>query len=130
MGWQLCCDIVFYLFTILWIVTRLGIYPFHIIQSTTIEAPKIIPMFPAYYIFNTLLLLLLLLHVIWTWLILKIGYRAIRAGQMEGDLRSSSSSLDTTDESDVAREVKRPKKKVLRVDNSNEPDTTQGSEPK
>lgn len=50
--------------------------------STSIEAPKIVPMFPAYYIFNSLLILLLLLHAIWTYLILQIAYRAFHAGQV------------------------------------------------
>jgi len=39
-------------------------------------------MFPAYYIFNSLLILLLFLHAIWTYLILKIAYRAFNAGQV------------------------------------------------
>lgn len=53
-----------------------------ICYSTSIEAPKIVPMFPAYYIFNSLLILLLFLHAIWTYLILKIAYRAFNAGQV------------------------------------------------
>lgn len=90
-NYQKLCDYIFVIFTILWIVTRIGVYPFWIIYSTSIEAPKIVPMFPAYYIFNTLLLLLLILHFIWTYLILKIAYNSFNAGQMEGDIRSSSS---------------------------------------
>jgi sphingoid base N-palmitoyltransferase len=42
----------------------------------------IIEMFPAYYIFNFLLLLLLVLHVGWTYLILRIVYNSIIAGQV------------------------------------------------
>lgn len=90
-GYQKVCDVIFAIFTVLWIVTRLGVYPFWIIYSTSIEAPNIVPMFPAYYIFNGLLILLLILHVFWTYLILKIAYKALNAGQMEGDIRSSSS---------------------------------------
>ncbi|KOX68381.1 Ceramide synthase 4, partial [Melipona quadrifasciata] len=79
------------------------IFPCYIkCYSTSIKAPKIVPMFPAYYIFNSLLILLLFLHMIWTYLILKIAYNAFYAGQMEGDIRSSSSedisdtSMDNT----------------------------------
>lgn len=50
-------------------------------------------MFPAYYIFNGLLIILLVLHIFWTYLILKIAYKALNAGQMEGDIRSSSSNI-------------------------------------
>lgn len=49
---------------------------------TSVEAPTIIEMFPAYYIFNFLLLLLLVLHVGWTYLILRIVYNSIMAGQV------------------------------------------------
>ncbi|KYM97789.1 LAG1 longevity assurance like protein 5 [Cyphomyrmex costatus] len=90
-NYQRLCDCIFAAFTILWIVTRMGVYPFWIIYNTSIEAPKIVPMFFAYYIFNSLLILLLFLHAIWTYLIIQIAYRAFNAGQMEGDIRSNSS---------------------------------------
>jgi ceramide synthetase len=50
--------------------------------STSIEAPTFVEMFPAYYIFNSLLILLLLLHLAWTYVILKIAYKAMAAGQV------------------------------------------------
>ncbi|XP_074033325.1 ceramide synthase 6 isoform X2 [Leptinotarsa decemlineata] len=89
-GYQKVCDTIFAIFTILWITTRIGIFPFWIIRNTSIDAPKIVPMFPAYYIFNSLLILLLILHCFWTYLILKIVHNSLNAGQMEGDIRSSS----------------------------------------
>lgn len=39
-------------------------------------------MFPAYYIFNFLLSILLVLHVIWTYYILKIAYRSLFIGMV------------------------------------------------
>ncbi|GBP45833.1 Ceramide synthase 6 [Eumeta japonica] len=92
-NYQKLCDVLFAMFTVLWIVTRLGVYPFYIIWSTSIRAPMLLPMFPAYYIFNSLLCLLLALHILWTWFILQVAYKAINAGQMEGDIRSSSSEI-------------------------------------
>ncbi|XP_049879536.1 ceramide synthase 5-like isoform X3 [Pectinophora gossypiella] len=92
-NYQKLCDVIFAVFTVLWIMTRLGFYPFYIIWSTSIRAPMLLPMFPAYYIFNSLLCLLLVLHLVWTWLILQVAYKAIAAGQMEGDIRSSSSDV-------------------------------------
>ena len=47
--------------------------------SATIEAPQMVEMFPAYYIFNGLLSVLLVLHVIWTYFILKIAFHALLA---------------------------------------------------
>uniref|UniRef100_A0A1L8DUL0 Protein transporter n=2 Tax=Nyssomyia neivai TaxID=330878 RepID=A0A1L8DUL0_9DIPT len=96
-SYQKLCDAIFAIFTIVWIVTRLGFYP-RIIYNTSIEAPQILPMFPAYYIFNTLLILLLILHIVWTYLILQIAYTAVKSGQMEGDIRSSSSDFSESSE--------------------------------
>lgn len=48
--------------------------------STSVTAPQIVPMFPAYYIFNSLLILLFVLHVIWTWMIVKVAYKSFTAG--------------------------------------------------
>uniref|UniRef100_A0A1L8EBK0 Protein transporter n=1 Tax=Haematobia irritans TaxID=7368 RepID=A0A1L8EBK0_HAEIR len=92
--YQKLCDVIFAIFTVVWLITRLGFYP-RIIYSTSIEAPKILPMFPAYYIFNSLLIMLLLLHIVWTYMILKIVIDSLQKGLMSGDIRSS-------DESDVS----------------------------
>ena len=51
-------------------------------HSTCFDAKLIVPMFPAYYIFNSMLLLLLVLHFIWTYFILKVCYRAVLSGQV------------------------------------------------
>jgi len=100
-NYQRTCDILFTSFAITWIVTRLGVYPTWILYSTTIEAPQIVEMFPAYYIFNALLAILLMLHVIWTYFILKIVYKAMYTGKTEKDTRSDSSdeTLSSTDDS-------------------------------
>ncbi|XP_054267574.1 ceramide synthase 6-like [Macrosteles quadrilineatus] len=96
--YQKLCDTVFAIFTISWLVTRTGIFPFILIYSTTVRGPIIVntPMFPAYYIFNGLLFFLLGLHLFWTYLILKLAKSALSAGQMEGDIRSSSSDFSDT----------------------------------
>ncbi|CAG0879822.1 unnamed protein product, partial [Darwinula stevensoni] len=71
------CNLLFGIFTFLWIVTRLGIFPFKIIYSTCWEATTLYPVFPAYYIFNSLLMALLLLHVFWTYWILRSALKAL-----------------------------------------------------
>lgn len=85
------CEIVYGFFTMSWFVSRLGIYPSWILYSTTVEAPQIIELWPAYHIFNVMLYLLMVLHVIWTYFILKVAYNAIYAtpGKM-ADTRSDS----------------------------------------
>lgn len=102
--WQRTCDILFGIFTIVWIYTRLYLYPFWILQrqvtpistcycssklclfSTCFGAKEIVPMFAAYYIFNSMLLMLLVLHIIWTYFILKVLYRAVLSGQVSAVL--------------------------------------------
>lgn len=99
--YQGLCHVVFAMFTIAWLTTRTGIFPFVIIYSSAIRAPVIAntPMFPAFYIFNVLLFSLLGLHIFWTYLILKVAKSALSAGAA-GDVRSSSSDLsDTSDHS-------------------------------
>lgn len=80
-NYQKLCDGIFAFFTIIWIATRLGFFP-RIIYSTSVEAPRILPMFPAYYIFNSLLILLLCLHVAWTYMILKIAHNSLKSGKV------------------------------------------------
>ncbi|KAK2706250.1 ceramide synthase 6-like isoform X2 [Artemia franciscana] len=86
------CDIFFAIFTLIWIVSRLGYFPFWIIRSSLFEAYTFIPFFPAYYIFNGLLCTLLLLHVIWTYYILRILWKVFN-GSETSDSRSSTSEL-------------------------------------
>jgi len=88
---QMWCDVTFAVFVLIWIVTRLGVYPGWILYSTTIDATYIVQFFPAYYIFNGMMLGLLVLHCIWTYYILLMAYQALHAGQITGDSRSDSS---------------------------------------
>lgn len=80
-NYQKLCDAIFAVFTIIWIITRLGFYP-RVIYSSSVEAPRILPMFPAYYIFNSLLIMLLCLHVAWTYMILKIAHSSLKSGKV------------------------------------------------
>lgn len=51
---------------------RCGIYPGWILRSTLFDAIRLSSMFPAYYIFNGLLCLLQVLHIVWTYLLFKV----------------------------------------------------------
>ncbi|CDW58969.1 TRAM LAG1 CLN8 domain containing protein [Trichuris trichiura] len=79
------CNTLFSIFFVVWVATRLGIYPFRIIYSTTIEAPALVSFFVAYYTFNSLLLVLLALQLIWTYLILRIAVNTARSGEVNVD---------------------------------------------
>ena len=92
-NYQKLCDLLFACFAMTWVVTRLGVYPTWILYSTTIEAPQIVEMFPAYYIFNGLLSILLVLHVIWTYFILKIIYKAMYSGKVNSNQCGGGKSI-------------------------------------
>ena len=70
-------NILFALLAFSWIFTRIVLLPYRIIAYSSYYALWVVKMFPAYYIFNSLLCALQVLHVIWTALILKIGYDSI-----------------------------------------------------
>ncbi|XP_069185623.1 ceramide synthase 6 [Procambarus clarkii] len=97
-GHKAFCDAVFAIFAVLWVITRVGIYPMWILYSTAVDAPTIVPMFPAYYIFNSLLFTLLFLHVYWTYLILRIIAVTITKGNVEDNRSSSDPSEFSHDE--------------------------------
>ncbi|KAK5644978.1 hypothetical protein RI129_006278 [Pyrocoelia pectoralis] len=96
LGYQKLCDTVFVIFTVVWMVTRLGIYPFWIIRSAIWDSAEIIPVQPLYYFFNGFLIFIFALDIFWTYFLLKIIYKFWKVGHAEGDARSGSS--DNNDE--------------------------------
>ncbi len=61
-----------------------------ILYSTTYEAPELMGPFPAYYLFNVLLYILQVMHLIWFYMIVRIAYKAITVGTVDKDDRSES----------------------------------------
>lgn len=94
---QRLADIIFAIFTVTWIYSRCYLLPTRVIYYTAHEALSIVPIFPAYYIFNLLICSLQLLHILWTWLIMRIVFYALKNDGMR-DLRSDS-------EDDAAHEL-------------------------
>jgi len=60
-GLKKISEVFFGGFAVTWIVTRIGIFPCWIIYSVAYEAPQHMQYFPAYYVFNALLALLLVM---------------------------------------------------------------------
>ena len=58
-------------------------------------------MFPAYYLFNILLYILQVMHVIWFYMILRIIRRSFTTAQIERDDRSESEYDGTTPKQDT-----------------------------
>ncbi|KAL8138731.1 hypothetical protein V2J09_004732 [Rumex salicifolius] len=97
-GAERLASFAFILFVLSWILLRLTYYPFWILWSTSYEVvltldmekhPLIGPIY--YYIFNTLLYCLLVLHIFWWILMYRMLVKQVKArGQVSEDVRSDS----------------------------------------
>ncbi|XP_077986008.1 ceramide synthase 6-like [Glandiceps talaboti] len=89
---QKLCDSLFMLFAVVFFITRLIIYPVHVLRSVAFESWVIIaPTTPnqiPWWIFLSLLSILQLLHVFWFCIILRAVFMALRSGKVEKDVRS------------------------------------------
>uniref|UniRef100_A0A8C6LVP3 Ceramide synthase 3 n=1 Tax=Nothobranchius furzeri TaxID=105023 RepID=A0A8C6LVP3_NOTFU len=91
--WHQTANTMFVVFTALFMVTRLVIFPFWIIHCTWVYPMEKCSPFFGYYFFNMLLLVLQILHVYWSFLILRMFYRLVFT-KLEGDLRSDEEEED------------------------------------
>ncbi|KAI4897948.1 hypothetical protein NFI96_019835 [Prochilodus magdalenae] len=96
-GWERTCNIIFVLFTIVFMVTRLVIFPFWLIHCTWVYPLEQFQPFFGYYFFNAVLVVLLLLHIFWASLILRMVHKFL-FGKMKGDERSDEEEDDSLDE--------------------------------
>ncbi|KAG0467572.1 hypothetical protein HPP92_019152 [Vanilla planifolia] len=101
-GYENLAAFSFLLFVASWIILRLIFYPFWILRSTSYEVLLTLdkekhkfdgPLY--YYIFNTLLFSLLVLHIYWWVLIYRMLLRQIQLrGYISDDVRSDSEGED------------------------------------
>ncbi|CAC5357052.1 unnamed protein product [Mytilus coruscus] len=92
-------DTLFVLFILVWIITRLGIYPYVILYTIFIDLPvyarelgPYVEMYDTCTIMKFVkgaLLVLQILHLIWTWLIIKSAAAKFTAGEIQ-DARSDN----------------------------------------
>jgi len=92
-------EVVFGVFTVLWCTMRCYVFPTRVLWSTMHAAEAHVDMFPGYYIFNCLLIILQILNVMWTVLILKIAI----SGLLKGNTRDSRSDSEDTDSEEENR---------------------------
>lgn len=90
---QRLADLIFAIFAVAWIYTRCYLLPTRILYYTSYKALDVLEFFPAYYIFNGLLCLLQLLHIVWTVIIIRISLDALQNDGMR-DIRSDSEESD------------------------------------
>ncbi|XP_021718289.1 LAG1 longevity assurance homolog 3-like [Chenopodium quinoa] len=97
-GFEAIASVSFIFFVISWILLRLIYYPFWILWSTSYEVIQSVdkskhpiegPIY--YYLFNTLLYCLLVLHIYWWVLMYRMLVKQVQArGQLSDDVRSDS----------------------------------------
>uniref|UniRef100_F6S925 TLC domain-containing protein n=1 Tax=Ciona intestinalis TaxID=7719 RepID=F6S925_CIOIN len=93
-GKQKIADVGFVVFSVVFIITRILIYPYYILHTTLVKVYWVLEPFPGYYLFNALLVILQLLHVFWAVIIVKMAIRMIRVGTVEKDARSDVEESD------------------------------------
>ncbi|KAE8023076.1 hypothetical protein FH972_008826 [Carpinus fangiana] len=101
-GAERIASFAFILFVLSWILLRLMYYPFWVLWSTSYEVILTLdkekhsvegPVY--YYVFNTLLFCLLVLHIYWWVLMYRMLVKQIQArGQISDDVRSDSEDED------------------------------------
>ncbi|CAG5136126.1 unnamed protein product, partial [Candidula unifasciata] len=103
LGYDRVCEVFFYIFMLVWIITRMIIFPFRIIRSTLFEAlgedclnDATVGWLTMYSVYNMLLCVLQVLHIIWFYYICLVAKDAFK-GQVQKDSRSS---LESESESD------------------------------
>ncbi|KAK6261797.1 hypothetical protein QUC31_007613 [Theobroma cacao] len=96
-GFEWPASVSFILFALSWTILRLILFPFWVIWSTSYEVLLTLDMEKHmvdgsiyYYLFNTLLFSLLVLHIYWWVLIIRVIIRQIHSGGQVDDVRSDS----------------------------------------
>ncbi|XP_007905491.1 ceramide synthase 2 isoform X2 [Callorhinchus milii] len=98
-GWKSMCNSIFIVFALVFIITRLVIFPFWIIHCTWVYPVYYYPPFFGYYFFNAMLLVLQLLHIFWAYLILQMLSKFL-FNKLDGDDRSDQEECDMSDDED------------------------------
>ena len=91
-------DALFAVFLVVWIATRVVLFPFWILHSILFRIP-VFAQFPAVYFFTVLLFGLLYLDISWTVMIFSIIFKKIYRGELE-DARSSD-EFNSNEEQDA-----------------------------
>ncbi|XP_071752402.1 ceramide synthase 2-like isoform X2 [Centroberyx gerrardi] len=108
-GWRKTCDTLFIVFALVFLVTRLVVFPSKIIHTTLVLSMEVFEPFVGYYFFNILLIVLQALHIFWAYLILRMAYKFLFLGKLDKDERSDEESESEEDEEDKGGEEEKDK---------------------
>lgn len=93
-GFQLMADIGFGFFAVSWLIFRLILLPFYVGWSSAFDSSKFIQPFSSWYMFHGMLLVLIILHVYWFFLILRIIYNKIVLDREVDDVREDDAAIE------------------------------------
>nr|XP_039271543.1 ceramide synthase 2-like isoform X1 [Styela clava] len=98
--WNNFADTLFIFFALSFLISRLVIFPFWIIHTTYIKSMWLFDPYPGYYFFNALLMVLQVLHIFWSYLILRMAFFMVTAGKVrvEKDDRSDVEEVSTDED--------------------------------
>ncbi|XP_023931178.1 ceramide synthase 6 [Lingula anatina] len=99
-GRQKLCDFLFVGFALVWLITRLIIFPTRIIHTFLFESTVIMGWYPSMQVFIAAVVVLQLLHFYWSYLISRVIYNSLALGKVEKDERSESEE-QSSEEPDV-----------------------------
>ncbi|XP_022079960.1 ceramide synthase 6-like isoform X2 [Acanthaster planci] len=97
-GFVIVAHILFVIFTVVFFVTRVLLFPYWILGSIIIDSHTLIGAYPSKYFFMALLCVLYILHLYWFSIILSMVYCGLKNGKLENDSRSDVAE-DTNTES-------------------------------
>ncbi|CAL4084840.1 unnamed protein product [Meganyctiphanes norvegica] len=95
-------DIVYGTFIVLWLILRVGIFPFWIMKSVYYEGNSMFKQ-TSFVFFQALLVLLMILNLMWTFIILKVGIQKLLGEEIK-DIRSDDEDTDDAQITDKKNE--------------------------
>eukprot|EP01133_Synstelium_polycarpum_P004124 gene4124-4816_t len=115
-------EMIFILFAVSFFMTRLMFLPLVLVRSTLFEAYFVSTSYPLFYPTNVALLTLLLLHIFWFYLVLRIVYAKMFKGNKVDDIRSDSDE-EETNKKDKSKQHLEAEKVTKHATSTNKPTT-------
>uniref|UniRef100_A0AAY4DZL8 Ceramide synthase 6 n=1 Tax=Denticeps clupeoides TaxID=299321 RepID=A0AAY4DZL8_9TELE len=102
------CNLLFLLFALIFFTSRLAIYPTWVLKTTVFESWYLLGPFPSWWLLNGMLLLLLGLHCLWAYLIVRVTCRALSGGEVCVSMDNHNDVDFSSDNEDIPAHPKRP----------------------
>ena len=97
-GWKRTSYVIFVIFVSTFVFTRLVIFPFWILRMTLVYPLILYPLYVGYFFFNSLLVLLMVLNIYWSYHLVVVAKRILS----ESNIEEKKDDEDADTESDDA----------------------------